>query len=355
MSDGIIFWIIFYGLITWLIISTIIYLWQELLLQKWYWFIRNELNNKAKSLEKEEEKEDEKREEGYIYIKGAKAKIKFLEEPEELAVVLLALTAYQRSNGRRSAIAEKHIASLDGIFEEKFNLGYKAVKKEFLDKVLGVVGKDILYRLKNSSIAIMTLYLLEAEYTQEFPSSPVWIEEEFKTKQFKKAFADAKIKIKEPIVESESEKDKALEVLEKIQAMQREMNKMYKEVKEMYMGKERDNKKKEKMGIFDIIHPLTEKEYKRLPLTFRDLFEKFWANKIYKLPRKIRSEEIKVYFLETLKRFKRYAPSYTEKNKQDISDVLIRMLESENLQEEKEIIDIVEECKELVETEKKSQ
>lgn len=140
-----------------------------------------------------------------------------------------------------------------------------------------------------------------------------------------------------------------------------EINKMYKEIKEMYseireMCRETKdtNEKKEKIGIFDIIHPLTKEEYKRLPSTFRDLFEKFWVNKIYKLPRKIRSEEIKVYFLETLKRFRRYAPRYKEKNKQDIDNMLARMLKKPDLQEEKEIIDIIKECRELIKTEKKS-
>ena len=259
MSGIFLFWFIFYGLIVWLIVGIILCLWQELIFHKWYWFIKNKLYNKKKGLEKEE-KTDEKREEGYVYIKGAKARIKFLEEPKELAVVLLALTAYQRSNGRRIAMAEKHIALLDEIFEEKLNIGYTAVKEEFLDKILGVVEKDMLYRLKDSSIAITTLYLLETEYTQEFPSSPVWIEEEFKTKQFRKAFTDAKIRIKESIMDPELEKDKVLEVLEKIQKMQREMNKMYEEIKEMYAGKERASEKKEKRGMSDMVGSLTQED-----------------------------------------------------------------------------------------------
>jgi len=356
MNDGmLLFWFIFYGLIVWLIINIILCLWQELIFHKWYWFIKNKLHNKKKSLEKEEEKADEKRKEGYICIKGSRVKLKFLEEPEEFAVVLLALKAYQLS-GRRTAIAEKHIASLDGIFKEKLDLGYKAVKEEFLDKIFEVVGKDILYKLKDSSVAIMTLYLLETEYIQEFPSSPVWIEEEFKTKQFRKAFTDAKIEIKELIVEfePEKEKDKVLEILEKIKAMQREINKMYKEIKEMYTRKERANNKKEKIGISDMVHPLIGEEYKKLPSTFRDFFEKFWADRIYELPKKIRSQEIKVDFLETFKRFRRYAPNYKEKNKEDIDNILSAILKRPELQKEKEIIDIIKECRKLVKIEKKS-
>lgn len=169
---------------------------------------------------------------------------------------------------------------------------------------------------------------------------------------------------------------KGIETLENVSSIYQDIKRMHRDIErkhremmevstQTYSGGKNHNKKtgkkdfntsekKEKMGIFDIIHPLTKEEYKRLPLTFRDLFEKFWADKIYGLPRKIRSEEIKVYFLETLKRFRRYAPSYKERNKQDIDNMLVRMLEKPDLQEEKEIIDIIKECRELVKIESKS-
>jgi len=288
MNGGIfLVWFIFYGVIALLIVSIILCLWQELIFHKWYWFIKNKLYNKKKSLEKEEEKADEKREEGYIYIKGARVKLKFLEEPKEFALVLLALKAYQLS-GRRTAIAEKHIVLLDKIFKEKLDLGYKAVREEFLDKILEVVGKNILYRLKDSSIAIMTLYLLETEYTQEFPSSPVWIEEEFKTKQFRKAFTDAKIEFQEERgkeikeeVEKEEEKDKVLEMLKEIKNKIGEVDKIYeklnkisKEIQEIRRETKKTNEKKletKKSKDFKTAQSF-ENELKEIELGKRDEF-----------------------------------------------------------------------------------
>lgn len=142
--------------------------------------------------------------------------------------------------------------------------------------------------------------------------------------------------------------------IKEVNNMYQEIKEMYSEMKKMQKGEERTNEKKEKRGISNVIHPLTDEEYKELPSTFRNFFEKFHIDEIYKLPRKIRSKEIGEDFLERLKKFKRYAPSYSEKNKEEADKILLDMLNRSGLQQEKEIIDIIKECREVVKIEKKS-
>jgi hypothetical protein len=94
--------------------------------------------------------------------------------------------------------------------------------------------------------------------------------------------------------------------------------------------------KKEKMGMSDIVGPLTQEGWKGQPKTIRDFLEQSDIKKVERTPR-VTDKEREARFLRALKNLERYLPSYKPENKEKALDLLSKILKRPDIEKREEI------------------